>query len=214
MLVNIYFKNRINLSTNKKKTPTHTEHAYFRESACKFFNCILFLYRISFSPNTGVCQHYTGKCRTLLNSSEPRFINKTIGYNGTESVATALLEAVEKIYDKKMQLGKKETNDDVCKPILKKAVCFFVFPLCSSQQQKMDICREDCDYLYELCGKDLDHVRMSLIYNILFGQSLCTIASTSATSRVEFQLLCIFQACRCWPVFAFRQVVWYCFSLR
>lgn len=113
-----------------------------------------------------------------------------------------------------MQLGKKETNDDVCKPILKKAVCFFVFPLCSSQQQKMDICREDCDYLYELCGKDLDHVRMSLIYNILFGQSLCTIASTSATSRVEFQLLCIFQACRCWPVFAFRQVVWYCFSLR
>jgi hypothetical protein len=100
---------------------------------------------------TGVCQHYNGICSARLNSTEHRYINSSLGMNETERVAVRILKAVESIYDGK-------AKDNSCKEILKKTACFFVFPFCSAQDTKLDYCREDCNYLFEICGSGLNRV--------------------------------------------------------
>ncbi len=104
-----------------------------------------------YSP-TGVCQHYDGNCSARLNSTEPRYINTSIGFNETENIASTLLGIV------KSSFVEKKSKNSICEEILEKTVCFFVFPFCSPQQTKLDYCREDCNYLFEICGDDLNQV--------------------------------------------------------
>ena len=101
---------------------------------------------------TGVCQQYNGTCSSRLNSTEHRYINSSLGMNETESVAVQLLKAAESIKDKS------------CEQILKKTACFFVFPFCSAQDTKLDYCREDCNYLFEICGNGLNQVSLVKVY--------------------------------------------------
>ena len=104
-----------------------------------------------YSSPTGLCQHFNGNCSALLNSTEPRYINSSLGLKETDRVANALLDAVTRIYSDKVK-------DKRCKPILEKTVCFFVFPFCSPQETKLDYCREDCNHLFEICGGDLNQI--------------------------------------------------------
>ena len=132
--------------------PTSYHHIWISLYKVNTIHFHLFGYfRKHYSSPTGLCQHYNGNCSALLNSTQPRYINSSLGLNETDKVANALLDAVTRIYSKK-------TKDKRCKPILEKTVCFFVFPFCSPQETKLDYCREDCNHLFEICGADLNQV--------------------------------------------------------
>ena len=100
----------------------------------------------------GICEHhYNGTCTARLNSTEPRYINSSLGLNETEKIAIDLLNYINPIYEAKKK-------DKTCKKILEATVCFFVFPFCSPDGKKVDYCREDCEYLFKICGDDLNKV--------------------------------------------------------
>ncbi len=104
-----------------------------------------------YSP-TGTCQHYDGICRTRLNSTEPRYINTSLGLNETENIASTVLGMVKSMF------VEQKSKNSICEEILEKTVCFFVFPFCSPQGTKLDYCLEDCNNLFEICGDDLNQV--------------------------------------------------------
>ncbi|XP_028402514.1 vascular endothelial growth factor receptor 2-like [Dendronephthya gigantea] len=97
---------------------------------------------------TKECIHYHGACNSyFLNSTEHRFINTTLGFNATENIAIRFLDFSGKTY--------KTKPDKTCEAIVNQTICFFLFPYCSMEHKKLDYCREDCNYLFEICGGDI-----------------------------------------------------------
>lgn len=76
----------------------------------------------------------------------------------TEKIAKEIFNtAIKTIYEKK-------DRDTRCQTFVNKSACFFVFPFCSDDGERYEYCREDCEYLFEICGQDFNQVSSECQY--------------------------------------------------
>ena len=97
-------------------------------------------------------------CHNILNSSDYRFINSTLGFNKTERLAVELDTQFKKILTSPDSSGE-------CVDLIGKVLCYYVFPPCSDDGEKIEYCREDCTYVFKICGDELQQVTSCLEEN-------------------------------------------------
>ena len=80
---------------------------------------------------------------------------KTVGFNKTESIADQSLNRFHLLDEK----GSKIKHSKHCQTVIEKVICYYVFPPCSGNGEKLEYCREDCEYVFDTCGELLNQVR-------------------------------------------------------
>ena len=95
-------------------------------------------------------------CHNILNSSDYRFINSTLGFNKTEFLAVKLGE--------RLKILTPDSSEE-CVDLIGKVLCYYVFPPCSDDGEKIEYCREDCTYVFKICGNELLQVTSCLEEN-------------------------------------------------
>lgn len=114
----------------------------------------------------GLCQLYNGTyCEDILNSTEMHFVNTTLGFNNTEKLTVALGKQLDIVFQYSSQERIKK-----CKHLMKQVICYYVFPLCSNDGKRLEYCREDCGYLFSICGAELNKL-VGAGKSILYGKA-------------------------------------------
>ena len=103
--------------------------------------------------------------------------------NETEKIAYEILNnAVKTIYDEKYR-------DRSCQTMVEKSVCFFVFPFCSNDGTRFEYCREDCEYLFEICGQDLNQASSECL-GFVNNYTRLPLPATSTSTLIYNSFLC------------------------
>ena len=116
---------------------------------------ILYMLSYIFFYRKAVCIYYTEPiCGQFLhedfnqtqNKTKGRnFISANLGLNGTEKLFKGFFKLLNTV-------GFESRN---CYHLIKPAICKYGLRSCYKDGTPQDTCREDCDYIYRICGSDL-----------------------------------------------------------
>ena len=73
------------------------------------------------------------------------FISTNLGINGTEKLFQGFFVALDRV----------KVRSKKCYDLIKPAMCTYGLRSCYEDGTPQDTCREDCDYIYRICGNDL-----------------------------------------------------------
>ena len=113
----------------------------------------IFLYR------KAVCVYYTEPIcgqylhedffnQTRNKTKGKNFISTNLGLNGTEELFQSFFKGLDISREPNVESQK-------CYDLIKPAMCKYGLRSCYEDGTPQDTCREDCDYIYGICGKHL-----------------------------------------------------------
>ena len=85
------------------------------------------------------------------------FISTNLGINGTEKLFQGFFEALD------LHRTASAVSQN-CYDLIKPALCKYGLRSCYEDGKPQDTCREDCDYIYRICGGDLQKLIGTIQY--------------------------------------------------
>ena len=108
---------------------------FYRKAVCVYYT----------EPICGQYLHEDIFNQTQNKTKGRNFISTNLGLNGTEELFEGFFILLDTV-------GLKSRN---CYDLIKPAICKYGLRSCYEDGTPQDTCREDCDYIYRICGNDL-----------------------------------------------------------
>jgi Fz domain. len=93
----------------------------------------------------------------MSNSSIPRMFDNKYLINGTDHI----MEVFFQIFDGLTNI------EPFCKNILRESACPFIMPKCTANQSALKPCREDCEYIFNICEKSSERALGAIEFALL-----------------------------------------------